>query len=345
MRRVYARGVGTARRPNFKDPVTVISEGHYLPDMTSGERAPVWESDRNWATIRPFVYYQRENFVPEGLVEGKDVVDFSAGLGDLSDYVNSRGPASLTATAPEPHAPRPEALPASAQWVTDAGAERISSVLPHASADVILARMVIQFPTVEAHDVDVDDILDQMHGVLRPGGSVVVSTHSFFALPRFVGDHSNAADHLAAVEADLEPLLESGDVFARGVAFETHGLIQLIRYLDLPPREGPFGRTGFGLKIPMLVNSFIRQGYRVDNVEEIEPFTYPVDLDRTLEGTEMSVEALGQQIMAIKHRYLTSAEAKDAYLRPPVLAAMLDEIRAILPVTAVPIVRVCATRL
>jgi hypothetical protein len=49
--------------------------------------------------------------------------------------------------------------------------------------------------------------------------------------------------------------------------------------------------------------------------------------------------------MAIKERYLTSAEAKDAYLRPSILATMLDEIRAILPVTAVPIVRVCATRL
>ena len=292
----------------------------------------------------PFVYYQRENFVPDGLVEGRDVIDYSAGLGDLSAYVSSLGPSSLIATVPEPDAPRPLLLPDSVEWKTGVGADCISDLLPEDSADAILARMVLQFPTMESDAVDVDDILAQMRGVLRQDGSIAMTTHAFFSLPRFEGDHSDVADHLAAVEADVLPLLDAEDTFTRGVARETAGLIELVRYLGLPPREGPLGRTGFGLKIPMLVNSFVRQGFAVDSVEVIEPFTFPVGLEGRLTESDLSAGELGEQLMSIKRRHLTSAEAADPYLRPAVLAAMLVEIRKLLPVTAVPIVRIGATK-
>ncbi len=312
--------------------------------MRENRSSKVWERTRDWAVMRPFVYYQRENFIPEGLIEGRDVIDYSAGLGDLSIYVSSLGPSSLIATAPERDAPRPSLLPDSVEWRTGVVAGRIADVLPEASTDVILARMVIQFPTVECDAVDVDGILRGMRGVLREGGSIVVTTHSFFSLPRFEGDHSGVDDHLAVVEACVLPLLNDEHTFTRGIAQETAALIELVRFLDLPPREGPFGRTGFGLKTPMLVNSFVSEGFTVDSVEEIEPFTFPIGLLGSIaEGTDTVIE-LGEHVMAIKHRYLTSVEAADPYLRPGVLAAMIGEIRKLLPVTAVPIVRICATK-
>ncbi len=294
--------------------------------------------------MRSFVYYQRENFIPEGLVEGREVIDFSAGLGDLSNYVASLGPSSLIATAPEEHAPRPSLLPDSVEWMTGVGANRIAELLPEESADVILARMVIQFPTVESDAVDVDQILLQMRGVLSTGGSIVMTTHSYFSLPQLGGDPSRVGDQLAAVEADVLPLLDAKDAFTRGVAQETVGLIELVRYLDLPPRDGPFGQTGFGLKIPMLVNSVVAQGFTLDSVEEIEPFTYPIGLRESIADNAESVIELGEQVMAIKRRYLISAEARDPYLRPAVLARMIAEIRELLPVTTVPIVRLCVTK-
>lgn len=312
--------------------------------MTTNDPSHVWEHVRGWATMRSFVYYQRENFLPPGIVTGRDVVDYSAGLGDLSSYVATLGPRSLLATAPEPHAPRPTALPPGVRWQPGVGATHISRELGASSADVILARMVIQFPTMESNAVDVDDILAQMHSVLREDGSITISTHSFFSLPRFEGDHSQADDHLAAVEADVLPLLEADNTFTRGVAQETAGLIELVRYLDLPPREGPFGRTGFGLKIPMLVNSFVNQGFRIESVEEIEPFTFPIGLyERITDDTDSAIK-IGERVMSIKQRHLTSVEAADPYLRPSVLAAMIAEIRELLPMTAVPIVRICATK-
>ena len=312
--------------------------------MVGTSSSGVWEHARDWSVILPFVYYQRENFIPAGLIAGRDVIDYSAGLGDLSAYVSSLDPSSLIATAPEQHAPRPPLLPDSVEWRTGVGAGQIAAALSEASVDVMLARMVIQFPTVESDAVDVDDILRQMRRVLRKDGSMVATTHSFFSLPRFEGDHSEVDDHLAAVEADVTPLLGAEDPFTRGVARETAGLIELVRYLDLPPREGPFGRTGFGLKIPMLVNSFVKQGFAVQSVEVIEPFTFPIGLRATVAENIDSVNELGEQVMSIKHRHLTSSDAADPYRRPAVLAAMIAEIRALLPVTAVPIVRIVATR-
>ena len=145
-------------------------------------------------------------------------------------------------------------------------------------------------------------------------------------------------------EADVLPLLEAEEAFTRGVAQETAGLIELVRYLGLPPRDGPFGRTGFGLKIPMLVNSFVRQGFTVESVEVIEPFTFPIGLLARIGDDLELVKDLGAQVMSIKRRYLTSTEAADPYLRPPVLADMIAELRTLVPVSAVPIARVVATK-
>jgi hypothetical protein len=139
-------------------------------------------------------------------------------------------------------------------------------------------------------------------------------------------------------------LLDANDGLTRDVAKEASGLIELVRYLGLPPRDGPFGRTGFGLKIPMLVNSFISQGFSLRSVEVIEPFTFPVDLRESVARMAVSATELGEHVMSIKQRYLTSARATDPYQRPAVLAAMIAEIRELLPVTAVPIVRIYATR-
>lgn len=308
-------------------------------------KSEAWEHVRDWSLVRPFVYYQKENFLPEGLVESKDVIDFSAGLGDLSAYVWSLGPKSLTATAPETDASRPPGLSVGVGWRTGVGADRIDRELPPESADVFLARMVIQFPTMEADAVDVDRILDQIHRVLRPGGSVVVTTHAFFSLPSFGEVHDIAGEHLEAVEADVTSLLDSENDLVRGFASETAGLIELVRYLGLPPREGPFGGTGFGLKSPMLVNSFVTQGFSVSRVEVIEPFTYPIGLRDRLIGERAVLEHLGVRVMAIKQRYLSSAAAGDPYARPAVLAEMLAEIRELVQVTAVPIVRVVASKL
>jgi hypothetical protein len=304
----------------------------------------VWEHDRGWELIRSFVYYQLENFLPTGIVEGRDVLDYSAGLGDLSSYATTLGAKTVVATAPEPHAPRPSALPENVTWLTGVGAGHISERLPKNSADVVLARMVIQFPTVEDDAVDVDDILAQLHAVLRESGTIIVSTHAFFSLPRFAGDHSRVDDHLSAVETDVRPLLDNAHAFVRGVALETAGLIELVRYLNLPPREGPFGRTGFGLKIPMLVNSFIRNGFDITDIGVIEPFTYPIGLQESTNTGASDPFELGNKVMAIKRHYLTSPRAADPYQRPRILADMVAEIRELLPVTAVPIVRVRATK-
>ena len=312
--------------------------------MYENGSADVWEDARDWMAMRPFVYYQRENLLPDDLVEGRDVIDYSAGLGDLSAYIWSLGPSSLVATAPELHAPRPSLLPGPVEWRTGVDAGGITDAVPEASADVIVARMVIQFPTMESDAVDVDGILRQMHTVLREQGSIVITTHSYFSLPRFEGDHSDVDDYLTVVDAGVAPLLNAEDTLTRGVARETAGLIELVRFLGLPPREGPFGRTGFGLKIPMLVNSFVNEGFTVQAVEEIEPFTFPTGLPDSIANQSKSLAELGESVMAIKVRHLTSVEAADPYTRPAVLADMLSEIRMLLPVTAVPIVRIVATK-
>jgi hypothetical protein len=94
----------------------------------------------------------------------------------------------------------------------------------------------------------------------------------------------------------------------------------------------------------MLVNSFVNEGFTVEAVEEIEPFTFPTGLPDSIPDQSKSLAELGESVMAIKRRYLTSVEAADPYTRPAVLADMISEIRVLLPVTAVPIVRIVATK-
>ena len=68
---------------------------------------PLWERQRHWPLMRPFVYYLTENFIESAWVTGKRVVDFSAGLGDLSSYMAGLGPTRLIATVPEPELANP----------------------------------------------------------------------------------------------------------------------------------------------------------------------------------------------------------------------------------------------
>ncbi len=60
-----------------------------------------WELQRNWEIVRYLVYYLVEDLVSPDQISGKDIVDFSSGLGDLSEYIYSHNPKSLIATSPD----------------------------------------------------------------------------------------------------------------------------------------------------------------------------------------------------------------------------------------------------
>ena len=64
-----------------------------------------WERSRAWHLVRPLVYYLREDFVAPELAADADVLDFSAGLGDLSEYLVASGARSVVATRPESETP------------------------------------------------------------------------------------------------------------------------------------------------------------------------------------------------------------------------------------------------
>lgn len=55
--------------------------------------------------MRPLVYYLREDFIPPAMAAGRDVLDCSAGLGDLSRYLAESGASSVIATMPEARTP------------------------------------------------------------------------------------------------------------------------------------------------------------------------------------------------------------------------------------------------
>ncbi|NOR89484.1 MAG: hypothetical protein GQ524_04440, partial [Anaerolineales bacterium] len=60
-----------------------------------------WELQRNWEIVRYLVYYLVEDLVSPDQISGKDIIDFSSGLGDLSEYIYSHNPKSLIATSPD----------------------------------------------------------------------------------------------------------------------------------------------------------------------------------------------------------------------------------------------------
>ncbi len=309
--------------------------------------APRWERERHWDLMRPFVYYLLETFVAPHEVAGKRVVDFSAGLGDLTRYLAAHGPEQLIATVPEDDMGAPEWLPPGTEWRAGVPASRIAESFDRGSVDVFCARMVLQFPTKEDDHVDVDDMLVQLRDVLAPGGRVVVASHSYFPMQvvpslEFERDagalldrlHTLAVDSIAAAATELH----------RTAARRILGLVEMVRYLGLPPRLGVAGDTGFGLKGAMLSDSFVQAGYAVDVIEDVEIFTYPLGMWDRIQTDRDGVAELGQRFFEVKQRYLTSLAAGSKYDRPRVLRAMRRELDAIAEFVWVPIVRIVGHR-
>lgn len=117
-------------------------------------------------------------------------------------------------------------------------------------------------------------------------------------------------------------------------------LAAVVRYLNLPPREGPIGQTGFGLKIPMFINSLAANGLTVESASYPEPFTFPT---QTGELTNAEIEELGNRVMDLKARWL--ARVSDPYDRPARARAMSVELGKMMPHVSWPIVRVVGRRL
>ena len=255
-----------------------------------------WEANRSWHLMRPLVYYLIENLVPGDIARGR-VLDFSAGLGDLSRYMAEQG-AEVVSTLPEEVAPNDEI-----DWVAGVAAGRIAATFDPESFDTAVARMVLQFPTWEGDRADPDTVVEEFREILRPGGRLVLAFHEF------------RRPHDASSQA-------------------------LVDYLGLPPREGPHGETGYGLKVPMLVTTLQNRGFDIETAEHAEPFTFPTGL-KGMEDTE--VESLGANVMGVKRRYLID-RAPGTYERPGVIRQMLDELSGLFEFTTWPIVRVVARR-
>lgn len=280
-----------------------------------------WEEKRSWHLIRPLVYYLREDFIAPALAEGQDVLDFSAGLGDLSHYLLDCGATSVTATVPESGVPESDD---GIRWLDRVGATDISERLAGSRFDLAAARMVFQFPTWEGDHADPDTMVEQLAGVLRPRGRLVIAFHQFRA---------------------FEPVPARGDPPGAGQALaeaagELAGLGRIVRYLGLPPREGPMGETGFGLKIPMLVTTLQNHGFDIEIADHPEPFTFPLSLD---EATDPELEELGKRVMRLKASYLSDS-VESPYQRPGRVRQMLIELSGLMEFVAWPIVRVVARR-
>lgn len=267
--------------------------------------------------MRWLVYYLLEDLVPPDMVTGADVLDFSAGLGDLSAYMAATGARSVTAT-------RPEAEPGQdhpgVEWLTGVAAGNLLESVGEHRYDLAVARMVFQFPTWEGDRADPDTMAAEFASVLRPGGRLVVAFHEFVGLEGH--PHSGQLPDVSTV---IEASPELGAV---------------VRYLNLPPREGPLGQTGFGLKVPMFVNSLAANGFMVESADNPEPFTFPTGIG---EFTDAELTSLGETVMELKSRLL--AVVPDPYDRPGRIREMLVELGTIMPHVAWPIARVVARRL
>lgn len=276
-----------------------------------------WETARSWDLMRPLVYYLVEDFVPAHLVEGRDVIDFSAGLGDLSRYMLDAGARSLVATIPDVE---PPASTAALDWRPGVAAGNLASSFAPDSFDLAVARMVFQFPTWEGDAADPDTLTEEFATILRPGGRLVIAFHEFVAAEPIPG--GPRLPDLEALISHLDP-----------------GRAALVRYLGLPPREGPSGESGFGLKVPMLVTTLQNRGFDIEYADHPEPFTFPDGVD---ERSDAEMRQLGEEVFALKRRHL--ADVGDPYGRPSVIRAMLDELAGMMSFVTWPIVRIVARR-
>lgn len=269
--------------------------------------------------MRPLVYYLREDFIPPAMAKDRDFLDFSAGLGDLSRYLVDNGANSVTATLPDTGAPESEG---GVSWREGVPAESIAQRLAGLSFDVAAARMVFQFPTWEGDHADPDTMVGQLAKVLRPRGRLVIAFHQFRAFEPVPakGEPPTAVEALDNATGDLALLA------------------RVVRYLGLPPREGPMGETGFGLKIPMLVTTLQTHGFDIETADHPEPFTLPLGLEQR---SEAEILDLGGRVMDVKHRYLAEPEGSP-YDHPQTVRRMLIELSHIMEFVAWPIVRVVA---
>jgi SAM-dependent methyltransferase len=271
-----------------------------------------WESARSWHLMRWLVYYLLEDLVPPEMAAGADILDFSAGLGDLSRYMSGAGARSVLATRPEEAAGDD-----GVEWLTGVATGNVVERLGDRSFDLVVARMVFQFPTWEGDRADPDTMFAEFAQVIRPGGRLVVAFHEFVAIE----------DEPYGTEVpDVEEVLATRP-----------DLASVVRFLNLPPREGPFGQTGFGLKVPMFVNSVATNGYVIESASHVEPFTFPLRLDRY---SDADLQALVPEVMELKARWL--AHVADPYDRPAAIRSMLSELAPKMPHVAWPIVRIVA---
>ena len=276
-----------------------------------------WEQSRAWHLVRPMVYYLREDFVAPELAADADVLDFSAGLGDLSEYLVASGARSVVATRPESETPDSDGT---LRWIGGIAAGQIAAKLPSSSFDLAIARMVFQFPTWEGDRADPDTMAAEFAEVLRPGGRLVLAFHQFASFEKV---------------PSVGPLPSLDELLGRD---NRSGPAAVVRYLGLPPREGPFGETGFGLKVPMLVTTLQSHGFEIEIADHPEPFTMPLALER---WSDEELVDLGQRAMELKARYLSDA-AQSTYERPAAMKVMLAELSDLYEYEAWPIVRIVA---
>ena len=295
-----------------------------------------WELQRNWEIVRYLVYYLVEDFVPPELIPGQDVVDFSSGLGDLSLYIHQHVPKSLISTSPD-DVGCPQVLQglAGVAYMSNMHAREISTKLPPRSVDLFVARMVFQFPTSEDDRIDVDGMLSQIYALLRPGGRLVVTSHEYTQL-----DDLPAHWNLTLEQYFIQAAKGQKDAHKDRL----DGLIELIREIGIPPRDGVHGQTGFGLKGLMAVDSIVRAGFQIEVAAEIEDFTFPVGITTDLQTRPDYYRDLADQVFVIKRRHILSPQFADKYQRPQVLQKLLREINALHPFVTIPIFRIQAVK-
>lgn len=295
-----------------------------------------WELQRNWEIVRYLVYYLVDNLVSPNQIPGKDIVDFSSGLGDLSKYIYSHNPKSLTSTSPD-DVTSPVSLAGNPgfRFIPNLPARLISEALEPNSVDLFVARMVFQFPTDESDRVDVDGMLTQIFSILRPGGRLIICSHEFTQLD----------DDPEYWDLPLERYLENLPADHTGQhATRIEGLIELIEAIGLPPREGVHGQTGFGLKALMAVDSFVQAGFKIESAAEIEDFTFPIGISQDLATRKDYYRELGQQVFSIKQAGIQSPTFTDKYTRPTVLKNIMQTINQLHDFVTVPIFKIQALK-